>query len=86
MKNVVYLLLSEKDKRTYLGSTDNIERRITEHNQGKTPSTKNRRPLQLIYQEEFDTLIEARNREHYLKTREGRVDLKEIFKQINIGD
>lgn len=82
MKNfTVYLLISEKDHRTYLGSTDNIERRLHEHNNGKTPSTRNRRPFKLIYEEKFDTLLEARRRESYLKTRQGRKELKVIFKK-----
>ena len=80
----VYLLLSNKDKKTYLGSTDNLERRVTEHNTGKTSSTRNRRPLKLIYKEEFATLIEARNREKYLKTRKGRRELKLIFNRLKI--
>jgi putative endonuclease len=84
-KFFVYLLLSEKDKKTYIGSTDNLDRRITEHNNGKTTSTKNRRPLRLIYKEEFKTLLDARTREKYLKTRRGRNELKEIYKELNIG-
>jgi len=83
-KYYVYLLLSEKDKKTYLESTNDLERRIKEHNNGKTPSTRNRRPLKLIYEEYFDTLSEARNREKFLKSRQGRKELKTIFK--NIGD
>ncbi|MFA6973719.1 MAG: GIY-YIG nuclease family protein [Parcubacteria group bacterium] len=82
----VYLLLSEKDERTYLGSTDNFERRLHEHNNGKTISTKNRRPLKLIYKEIFGTLSEARIRERYLKSRKGRKELKEIFESLNIGE
>ena len=82
---VTYLLFSEKDNKTYLGSTDDIERRVTEHNNGKTSSTKNRRPLKLIYQEEFETLMEARNREKFLKTRIGRKELKNIFEKLDIG-
>lgn len=80
----VYLLLSKKDKRTYIGSTDNLDRRLAEHNSGKTLSTKNRRPLILIYKEEFETLLGARARERYLKTRRGRNELKEIFKKLTI--
>ena len=85
MKNFVYLLFSEKDHKTYVGSTDNIERRIVEHNNGKNFSTRNRRPLKLIYKEEFNTLLEARSREKYLKTRKGRKELKAIFEKLNIG-
>jgi putative endonuclease len=86
MKNFVYLLLSEKDHKTYVGSTDNINRRVAEHNSGKNSSTRNRRPLKLLYKEEFDSLLEARNRERYLKTRKGRKELKVIFENLNIGE
>ena len=86
MKSFVYLLISEKDKKTYLGSTDNIERRLIEHNAGKTLSTRNRRPFKLIYKEELNSLIEARTREKYLKSRKGRRGLKLIFENLNIGE
>jgi predicted GIY-YIG superfamily endonuclease len=82
MESTVYLLLSQKDKRTYLGSTDNLERRITEHDTGKCGSTKNRRPLKLIYTENFETLYGARIREKYLKSRKGRKELKNIFEKL----
>lgn len=81
----VYILISKKDKKTYLGSTNNLKRRISKHNKGKTSSTKNRRPLELIYKEELDLLSKARKREKYLKSRKGRRELKEIFKKLDIG-
>ena len=83
-KFFVYLLLSIRDSRTYLGSTDSLERRVKEHNQGRSKSTKNRRPLKLIYFEEYDTLEKARAREKYLKTRSGRRELKKIFEKLKI--
>lgn len=82
----VYLLLSEKDQRTYLGSTDNLERRIGEHNAGKNVSTRIRRPLRLIYKESYSNLSEARAREKYFKSRSGRRELKKIFVGLNIGE
>lgn len=86
MENTVYLLLSKKDLKTYVGSTDNIERRFSEHESGKVQSTKNRRPLVLIYKEVFPSLLEARIREIYLKTRRGRRELKIIFKKLNLNN
>lgn len=82
MNSTVYLLLSQKDRKSYLGSTDNLEKRINEHNSGNCKSTKYRRPLELIYKEDFKTLNEARIRERYLKSRTGRKELKSIFKKI----
>lgn len=82
MNNVVYVLLSLKDKRTYTGSTNNLDRRLLEHQAGKVKATKNRLPIKLIYFEEFKTLKEARNREHYYKSCAGRKKLKLIVKNI----
>jgi putative endonuclease len=74
-----YILLSEKDHERYAGSTNNLSRRLDEHNQGKVQSTKNRRPLKLIYFEEYQTEKEARCREKYFKTHKGYNELKKII-------
>lgn len=75
----VYILRSIKDKRTYCGSTNDIDRRLNEHNSGKVKSTKYRKPFKLIYLEGCRNEIEARTREKYLKTRNGRRLLKKII-------
>ncbi|EKE20490.1 MAG: hypothetical protein ACD_7C00555G0002 [uncultured bacterium] len=85
MNSIVYLLLSKKDFKTYVGSTDNIERRFQEHTSGKVKSTKNRRPLEIVYQETFSSLLEARIREKHLKTKKGRRELKIIFEKLNLN-
>jgi putative endonuclease len=72
------MLRSLSDKRHYTGSTENIEKRLKEHNQGKIRSTKSRCPFELIYQESFETRSEARKRENYLKSGPGRRFLKEV--------
>ncbi len=64
----VYILLSLKDNRLYVGCTNNISRRIKDHNYGKVYATKNRRPLVVIYSEKFEHKADAFNRERYLKT------------------
>jgi predicted GIY-YIG superfamily endonuclease len=43
----VYILRSIIDKNLYIGSTDNIRRRLAEHNSGKVDSTKSRVPFSL---------------------------------------
>jgi putative endonuclease len=85
IRPTVYLLYSNKDHRTYVGSTNNIERRIREHKDGKCISTKNRRPLCLIYSEEYDSIVEARKREHYFKSHAGRKELGRIIEN-HIGE
>jgi putative endonuclease len=86
MKGYVYLLLSVKDLRTYLGSTPDLDRRLKEHNMGNNLSTRNRRPFTLIYSEKYETLNQARIREHYLKTKNGRRKLKKILGSLNTGE
>ncbi|MFN7652645.1 MAG: GIY-YIG nuclease family protein, partial [Cyclobacteriaceae bacterium] len=44
-----YILQSKRNLSFYKGSTDNLERRIIEHNSGKTPSTKRYTPWQLVW-------------------------------------
>ncbi len=44
----VYILLSEKDKKFYIGFTSDLKRRLKEHNEGKNPSTKSRRAFKLL--------------------------------------
>lgn len=63
----VYILKSKKDNKLYIGSTNNLKRRIVEHLSGKVISTKNRIPLELIYYEAYKIESDARNRESSFK-------------------
>ncbi len=63
----VYILKSRKDNKRYIGSTNDLRRRMEEHADGKIFSTKNRRPLVLIYYEAFRSEKDARTREQKLK-------------------
>jgi len=65
----VYILKSQKDKKLYIGSSNNLDRRIKEHNEGKVFSTKSRIPFELIYYEAYKSESDARKREHNLKLR-----------------
>ena len=67
----LYILKSEKDGRFYTGVTNNLERRITEHNKGNSKYYKTRGPFQLVYFEEYSTRSEAMKREYHLKSLEG---------------
>ncbi|MDH7606000.1 MAG: GIY-YIG nuclease family protein [Melioribacter sp.] len=64
----VYVLKSLKDYKRYIGFTENLQRRLFEHNNGLVKSTKNRRPLELIYLEEFISKKDALLREKFLKS------------------
>ena len=72
MSFFVYVLKSSVDERLYKGHTQNIEKRIKEHNAGKTFSTKKYIPWTLVYFEEFDTRDDAILRERYFKSGVGR--------------
>ncbi len=76
----VYILISEKDKKRYVGCTSNLNRRLDEHNLGLVKSTKNRRPFKLIYTEEFSDKSEALKKEKFFKTGKGREYLRNINK------
>ena len=75
---VVYAIRSGRDGRIYVGFTDNLIRRLTEHNSGKTPSTKGYTPWTLIYREDAGSRIDARKREKYLKSGIGKEFLKSL--------
>jgi putative endonuclease len=77
---IVYVLKSLKDNKRYIGMSSDLERRIVEHNNGLVKSTKNRRPLELVYFEKFETKTEAMRREKFFKSGRGREFLKSIDK------
>ncbi len=77
----IYILQSERDKRTYVGFCKNISIRLKQHNTGKVNATKHRRPLRIIYSEEVSGLAEAKKREIYWKSGAGRRKLAKFFKE-----
>ena len=80
-----YILKSEKDGNFYTGYTKNLEQRFEKHQKGQVESTKNRRPLQLIYYEACLSKSDATHREKYLKTYHGKVFLKNRLKSYLTG-
>jgi putative endonuclease len=63
----LYILQSETSGRFYIGSTDDLERRMSEHLRGHSLATRARGPWKLAYSEQFETLLEARRRELEIK-------------------
>ena len=76
----VYVLKSKKDKFCYTGCTDNLIKRIKEHNLGLVFSTKHRKPFILIYCEISFNKFDAFAREKYLKSGMGKRYLKNRLK------
>ncbi|MBZ9631500.1 GIY-YIG nuclease family protein [Salegentibacter sp. LM13S] len=82
-----YVLFSLKDKKMYTGYTSDLDLRIAQHNKGNVVSTKNRRPLKLVYYGACLNQSSALKREKYLKTTYGkrylknRINFEEIITQ-----
>jgi putative endonuclease len=67
-----YVLLSTKDKKLYIGYSDNLTKRIQLHSLGKVFATKGRLPIKLVYYEACLSREKAIKREKYFKTGFGR--------------
>ena len=74
----VYVISSKTRKYIYVGITNNLSRRIAEHNSGYNKTTRTYRPFKLILSEEFTTRTTAREREKYLKSGIGKEFLKRL--------
>ena len=79
-----YVLYSLKDHKLYKGSCSDIGNRYLMHCVGGTISTKNRRPLLLIYTKKFQSKNEALGYERYVKTLAGGAELRTLLIQLNI--
>ncbi len=81
----VYILRSSKDKKLYIGYTNNLRRRILEHNDGKVRSTNERQEMCLIYYEALIEKSDAKRREKYFKTTKGRNVIKIMLRSYFSG-
>ncbi|MCX5750980.1 MAG: GIY-YIG nuclease family protein, partial [Candidatus Saganbacteria bacterium] len=66
-KGYLYILKSEKDGRFYIGQTSDLIERMAAHTRGSVKSTKNRRPLELVFFKSFNSKSEAMREENRLK-------------------
>jgi predicted GIY-YIG superfamily endonuclease len=68
MKHWYVYILRCSDGTLYTGSTDNVERRVAVHNSGKGAKyTRSRRPVEIVYREEYETYSAALKREAAIK-------------------
>ena len=72
-------LLKLANSTVYTGRSNDLQQRVVEHQQGKVSSTKNKLPVRLIYYEAYLNKKDAIARELYLKTGDGR---REVRKQL----
>jgi len=77
---VVYVLKSTIKNYHYVWITNNIERRIQQHNTWKSKSTKAYLPFEIAYKEIVENSKQAREREKYFKTWKWREELKILIK------
>ena len=80
-----YVLQNEKDGKFYTGFTSNLKLRFEQHNKGLVGSTRDRRPLRLIYYEACLDQDDATKREKYLKTYHGKMFLKKRLRSYLTG-
>jgi putative endonuclease len=80
MKYQVYILYSQIKDHYYIGQTQDLGKRLEEHNRGKSKSTKSGIPWELKYLKEFQTRGEAMEYENKLKRMKSRKYLKELIK------
>jgi len=74
----VYIIRSQRSQRYYVGSTEVVEKRLQEHNAGKSTSTRAGIPWELIHTECFTTRSEAMFHERKIKARGIRRYLSDI--------
>lgn len=72
----VYILLSLKDGKLYTGFTPDLKLRVEKHQKGYVKATKARLPVKLLYYEAYESELDARRREIFLKGGKGREELK----------
>ena len=74
----VYILYNPESKRIYIGYTNNLKRRISEHM--KSNLSHRNKNFMLIFYESFIDKQDAIKREHYLKSSKGKISLRNILK------
>ena len=78
MKFTVYILLSVKLNKHYVGFTSNLQLRLKSHNEFGKDWTARYRPWKIIYTKEFESKVDAMKYEKWLKTGVGREFIKSL--------
>ena len=79
MMYYVYIIESKTDQSWYYGFSENPEKRLHFHNEGKSTYTKSKRPWKLIFSRSFDTKTEALKFEQYLKRTRNKEYIKMAY-------
>ena len=87
MGKTLYILQSQKNGRYYVGSTDNFQRRFTEHNCGQTKSTRNGIPWIAVFSFEFESSTEGLKAERRIKSLKSKKIIQGLINHtISISD
>ena len=87
MQFYVYILRSRKDRTLYVGHTNNLARRIWQHNSpGKKTYTSGRGPWDLVHFEVYESRIQAVGRELFLKSHAGAAEKKKLASNVSLTD
>ena len=78
----IYVLKSVNYEKTYVGLTKDLQRRFTEHNNGKSKYTNKFKPWIIVYTEQAENLQLARIKEKYYKSAAGRKKIKLILNNL----
>ena len=78
----VYAIVSLVDSRIYVGQTQDVKKRLTEHNKGSTKSTKGYIPWKLFFYETYENRDQARIKEKYWKSGIGKEKLKLLLQKM----
>jgi len=79
-KHYIYILYSQCLDSFYVGSTKDLDRRLQEHNRGKSTYTKRGIPWILVYKEEFENKSQAYQRELQIKAWKSKTKIEELIK------
>ena len=79
----VYILQSGVDESFYIGFTENLEKRLNQHNNGESSYTSRKIPWKLVYFEEYNTKTDAIKRERFLKAQKNKVFYHRLINNLD---
>ena len=79
----LYIIQSDKDGSFYIGTTQNVDARILRHNQGRSKYTRTKRPLNLVYVEDYPDRSSAMKREYAIKRRKSKDYIAKLIERIS---
>jgi putative endonuclease len=79
MNYYLYILQSLTNDRFYVGHTNNLERRLKEHNSGQTKSTKPHIPWELVFSKTYNNKSDANKAELFIKKKKSKIYIQNLI-------